>query len=247
MFQTIRDNVLGYQMIMCIHLACLGMLYLWICSADANRLICVSPLLLKFNRLHEEIEQFYEYLKPTPAERLFRDQIVKRFKSILLDLWPEAYVGLVGSIPTALDFPSSDIDFELLRVNDELALHILKDKLLSLDIAEPASLRLIQRNSLSIVTVLDRESHLDIDFSFNDTVSLQSTKFINDYMKHYPALPKLIFVLKQFLTQRHLKRIKTGSVCTCRVVLQQNRFAFFPVGHSNENRCWFNLLFLGSF
>lgn len=42
--------------------------------------------------LHEEIEDFYNYMKPTQEEHLMRQDVVRRISNIIKETWPEAKV-----------------------------------------------------------------------------------------------------------------------------------------------------------
>lgn len=61
-------------------------------------------------RLHEEIEDFYQYMLPTDTEHRVRGDVVRRIERIILSLWPEAQVHVFGSYRTGLYLPTSDID-----------------------------------------------------------------------------------------------------------------------------------------
>lgn len=47
-----------------------------------------------------------------------------------------------------------------------------------------------------------------VDISFNMANGLRSAELVKIYKKQYPALQKLIYVLKQFLLQRDLNEVK---------------------------------------
>ena len=42
--------------------------------------------------LHQEIEDFYNYMKPTPEEHSMREDVVQRISNVIIDVWPEAKV-----------------------------------------------------------------------------------------------------------------------------------------------------------
>lgn len=60
-------------------------------------------------RLHQEIEQFYAHMIPTPLEHAARVEVVSRIESTVLSLWPNARVEVFGSFRTGLYLPTSDI------------------------------------------------------------------------------------------------------------------------------------------
>ena len=61
---------------------------------------------------------------------------------------------------------------------------------------------------LSTVTLGLSLALLQVDISFNMANGLQSAELVKLYKKQYPALQKLIYVLKQFLLQRDLNEVR---------------------------------------
>ena len=60
----------------------------------------------------------------------------------------------------------------------------------------------------STVTLRLSLALLQVDISFNMANGLQSAELVKLYKKQYPALQKLIYVLKQFLLQRDLNEVR---------------------------------------
>ena len=69
----------------------------------------------------------------------------------------------------------------------------------------------------STVTLRLSLALLQVDISFNMANGLQSAELVKLYKKQYPALQKLIYVLKQFLLQRDLNEVRTmlAAAVTC--------------------------------
>ena len=63
-----------------------------------------------------------------------------------------------------------------------------------------------QFRSLSI-RILHSSLCCQVDISFNMANGLRSAELVKLYKKQYPALQKLIYVLKQFLLQRDLNEV----------------------------------------
>lgn len=61
-------------------------------------------------RLHQEIEDFYQYMYPTDTEHRIRGEVIERIEQIIVTMWPEARVHVFGSYRTGLYLPTSDID-----------------------------------------------------------------------------------------------------------------------------------------
>lgn len=162
-------------------------------------------------RLHKEIEQFYAHMVPTKTEHALRVQVVSRIESVVLSLWPSARVEVFGSFRTGLYLPTSDIDLVVLGNWEKLPLRTLENELVSHGIAEPLSVRVLDKASVPIIKLTDHESQVKVDISFNMQSGVQSAELIKDYKRKYPVLSKLVLVLKQFLLQRDLNEVFTGK------------------------------------
>ena len=57
-------------------------------------------------RLHEEIEDFYNYMKPTKEENQVRLNVVNGIKEVIMKIWPHASVHIFGSFYTGLYLPT---------------------------------------------------------------------------------------------------------------------------------------------
>jgi hypothetical protein len=82
---------------------------------------------------------------------------------------------------------------------EKLPLRTLEVELLSSRIAEPQSIRVLDKASVPIVKLTDRVTQVKVDISFNMQSGVQSAELIKDYKSQYPVLSKLVLVLKQFL------------------------------------------------
>lgn len=148
---------------------------------------------------------------PTPTEHALRVQVVSRIESVVLSLWPSARVEVFGSFRTGLYLPTSDIDLVVLGNWEKLPLRTLELELVANNIAEPLSVRVLDKASVPIIKLTDRESQVKVDISFNMQSGVQSAELIKDYKRKYPVLSKLVLVLKQFLLQRDLNEVFTGK------------------------------------
>ncbi|KAG5680114.1 hypothetical protein PVAND_009640 [Polypedilum vanderplanki] len=169
--------------------------------------------------LHQEIEQFYAHMIPTPLEHSARLEVVSRIESTVLALWPNARVEVFGSFRTGLYLPTSDIDLVVIGRWEKLPLRTLEVELLNSRIAEPHSIRVLDKASVPIVKLTDRETQVKVDISFNMQSGVQSAELIRDYKRQYPVLSKLVLVLKQFLLQRDLNEVFTGGISSYSLIL----------------------------
>ena len=56
--------------------------------------------------LHEEIEDFFQWMVPTTLEHENRIKVVKRIRLVIHNLWPHAKVDIFGSFKTGLYLPT---------------------------------------------------------------------------------------------------------------------------------------------
>lgn len=102
---------------------------------------------------------------------------------------------------------------------DKLPLRTLETELTNRRIAEPMSLRVLDKASVPIIKLTDRESQVKVDISFNMQSGVQSAELIKSYKRKYPVLSKLVLVLKQFLLQRDLNEVFTGGISSYSLIL----------------------------
>jgi len=203
-------------------------------SKNRNRLIGKyegCPWLVRGKRypkgilgLHEEIEDFFQYMSPTHEEHEVRLDVVSRIKDVILKIWPHAYVHIFGSFHTGLYLPTSDIDLVVLGKWDVLPLRTLEKALLEKGIADPNTLKVLDKASVPIVKLTDVSTDVKVDISFNMSNGVKSAELIRHFKRSYPTLQRLVFVLKQFLLQRDLNEVFTGGISSYSLILMTISF-----------------------
>lgn len=167
--------------------------------------------------LHTEIEQFYQYSLPTPAEHALRNEVVLRIEDVVHKLWPNARVEIFGSFRTGLFLPTSDIDLVVIGLWEKLPLRTLETELIERGIAN--TVRVLDKASVPIIKLTDRATQVKVDISFNMQSGVRSAELIKEYKRMYPVLSKLVLVLKQFLLQRDLNEVFTGGISSYSLIL----------------------------
>ncbi|XP_005091310.1 terminal nucleotidyltransferase 4A isoform X2 [Aplysia californica] len=174
-------------------------------------------------QLHQEIEDFYEYMSPQDQEATMRNAVVERLTSVIQGLWPEAKVEIFGSFRTGLYLPTSDIDLVVFGNWNSQPLFTLKNALLEKKLAEPSSIKVLDKASVPIVKLTDAESEVKVDVSFNmdsnQNYGVESAQLIKEYMDKYDCLKYLVLTLKQFLLQRDLNEVFTGGISSYSLTL----------------------------
>ncbi|KAH8865104.1 Terminal nucleotidyltransferase 4A [Schistosoma japonicum] len=167
--------------------------------------------------LHTEIKDFLNYISPNSAEQFAREVVVAKVKDIVYSLWPNCQVDVFGSFKTGLYLPTSDIDMVIFGKWDALPLHTLEQALFKNGIS--SEIKVLDKATVPIVKMTDKETELRVDISFNMINSVRAAELIRVFMKTYPCLPYLVFVLKQFLLQRSLNEVWTGGLSSYALIL----------------------------
>ncbi|XP_064839400.1 terminal nucleotidyltransferase 4A-like isoform X1 [Oncorhynchus masou masou] len=169
--------------------------------------------------LHEEVVDFYNFMSPQPEEASMRKEVVNRIETVIKALWPTADVQIFGSFSTGLYLPTSDIDLVVFGKWERPPLQQLEQALRKHNVAEPFSIKVLDKATVPIIKLTDQETDVKVDISFNVETGVKAALFIKDYTKRYPVLPYLIFVLKQFLLQRDLNEVFTGGISSYSLIL----------------------------
>ncbi|XP_075683037.1 terminal nucleotidyltransferase 4A isoform X3 [Rhinoderma darwinii] len=163
-------------------------------------------------------------MSPRLEEAAMRREVVNRIKTIINDLWPSADVQIFGSFSTGLYLPTSDIDLVVFGKWDHPPLQLLEQALRKQNVAEPGSIKVLDKATVPIIKLTDRETDVKVDISFNVRTGVKAAQFIKDCMKEYSLLPYLILVLKQFLLQRDLNEVFTGGISSYSLILMAISF-----------------------
>lgn len=167
--------------------------------------------------LHTEIEYFNWYMIPTSIEYALRSHVVKRIESLILQVWPFAYVEVTGSLKYGLYLPTSDILLAVQNCSNwsrSLDMLSLRDIILASDIAELSSVKIVSfdTNEIPAIHLIDRESKIKIEIIVCVNVGniIKRTELIKANLHKYPILSELILVLKQFGLQYNLNSSNVG-------------------------------------
>jgi len=109
----------------------------------------------------------------------------------------------------------SDIDLVLLGECSTVAAHTLHDIKVCLireGIAKEESIRVLDRAVVPIIKFTHCLVGIKVDISINQSKGLDLVPYIKSFLEEFPTLPKLIFVLKQFLVSRDLNEVWHGGL-----------------------------------
>uniref|UniRef100_A0A7N6BLG3 Terminal nucleotidyltransferase 4B n=1 Tax=Anabas testudineus TaxID=64144 RepID=A0A7N6BLG3_ANATE len=168
--------------------------------------------------LHEEINDFYDYISPRPEEKKMRLEVVDRIKGVINDLWPSAEVQVFGSFSTGLYLPTSDIDLVVFGKWETLPLWTLEEALRKRNVADENSIKVLDKATVPIIKLTDSFTEVKVDISFNVKSGVKAAWLIKEFKElHYredvcsPNINIGVLLIEFFeLYGRQFNYLKTG-------------------------------------
>lgn len=128
--------------------------------------------------LHQEIEDFYNYMRPRPEEHCMRTDVVNRISRVVNEVWPQAKVDFFGSFRTGLYLPTSDIDMVVVGKWESIPLFTLEKKLLESGYVDETTIKVLDKASVPIIKLTDIRTQIRVDISFNTCNGIKSAQLI---------------------------------------------------------------------
>lgn len=209
-------------------------------------------------RLHKEIIDFYEWVKPKDFERAVRDEVFRRLRDAFTRYLPGGELKAFGSYAAGLYLPTADMDLVYLRRDFRpgraLTRQETKDLLFSFSrylretrIAKPTSITVISGAKVPIVKFVDRASGLKVDLSFDNDSGVVAIDTFQKWKELYPAMPFIVAIVKQYLMVRGLNDVATGgmggfsTICLVTSLLQLLPASSHPINLGEVLVEFFNL------
>lgn len=176
-------------------------------------------------RLHNEILDFYDYVKPDPHETRVRENLMKRIEQILTKSSNIPYQGRVicfGSFPAGLYLPTADMDCVYVSnqhfaggppkadFNMKKLLWAAARRLENGQLATQVTV--ISKAKVPIIKFVDRVTGIKVDLSFENLSGVDAQRTFRDWKQEYPDMPYLVALIKQFLLMRGLNDVHLGGL-----------------------------------
>ena len=169
-------------------------------------------------RLHQEILDFYEWVRPQHFEQEIRLDVISRLQSIFSRLEPGCQLKAFGSFAAGLYLPTGDMDLVLITYGPSRSkstktlfwyIHTILDRE---KVAVAGSLQPIAKAKVPIIKFVDAVTGLKVDLSFNNDTGIVANNTFHQWKAQYPAMPILVSVIKQFLMVRGLNDVAFGGL-----------------------------------
>ena len=178
------------------------------------------------SRFHEEIVDFYNWIRPREFEASIRDRIVQDLEKALRRLVP-GHLKPFGSYAAGLYLPTGDLDLVYFPHGKALKpdrvsglppkppkkdFYRYQSILYQQGIAREGSVNIIYFAKVPIIKFIERRSGLRIDLSFGNDTGLAAIPTFEEWKERYPVMPMIVAIVKHFLMIRGLNDNATGGL-----------------------------------
>ncbi|MCJ1355694.1 MAG: hypothetical protein MMC33_005686 [Icmadophila ericetorum] len=174
-------------------------------------------------RLHKEICDFYEFVKPREHEQVVRELLLTRLQTAIKEHVAGCELRCFGSFAAGLYLPNADMDLVIVShrflrggmpevFQSYPQMRKLADHLLRSGIAAEGSVEVISKAKVPIVKFVDEVTRLKIDISFENSTGLVANQTFGKWKQQFPAMPILVTLIKQFLLMRGLNEVVNGGL-----------------------------------
>lgn len=192
-------------------------------------------------KLHFEICDFYDYIKPLKSEHEIRKQSFMILKELIVGKFTNWRVKVFGSFPNEIFLSDSDVDIVVIssekkdnakktmdKLNDYLSLNLnLFDYIKRIDAKVP------------IIKLQLKETKINMDISVDRKNGYDAKRVIKKSLNDFHALKPLIYLLKYFMRQKKLNETFSGGVSS--FLLFNLVLAFLQYKSKTENTPSLNL------
>ncbi|KAG9673584.1 hypothetical protein KCU99_g4897, partial [Aureobasidium melanogenum] len=173
--------------------------------------------------LHNEILDFYDYVKPRDFENQVREDLVKRIESAVRKSFPDLNVRAFGSFASGLYLPTADMDLVACStrfLNGGYAnpqptkswMYKFANCLKRAGIAIESSVTVIASSRVPLVKFVEKVTGLRVDVSFENDSGLLANNTFQVWKERFPAMPIIVSLIKQFLVMRDFSEVFSGGL-----------------------------------
>ncbi|KAI9151524.1 topoisomerase family TRF4 [Paramyrothecium foliicola] len=177
-------------------------------------------------RLHKEVMDFYEYVRPRKFEQRIRDNLVENLRRAMKRdgrNFASAQVHPFGSFMSGLYLPTADMDLVVTSasfmrggpptyLSARSWLYKFSKFLVAQRVADQPTIQVIAHARVPLVKFVDKLTGLKVDVSFENLGGVDAINKFLQWKEQYPAMPILVTVIKHFLMMRGLNEPVTGGI-----------------------------------
>ncbi|KAJ1328248.1 non-canonical poly(A) RNA polymerase PAPD5/7 [Microdochium nivale] len=173
-------------------------------------------------RLHKEIVDFYNYVRPREYEEDVRQLMLSKLEAVVKNKIRDAVILPFGSFKSGLYLPTADMDIAICsqkfvdggasKLHTKGNLYALRAHLVRSQIPYKSEVELILHAKVPLAKYTDAATGLKVDISFEKMDGHNAVQTFLEWKRTYPAMPMLVAVVKQFLAMRGLNEPVNGGI-----------------------------------
>lgn len=173
-------------------------------------------------RLHKEVVDFYEYIKPRDFEERLRGELVRDLKQFCRKVFRDAEMYPFGSFPSGLYLPTGDMDMAFMsdgymkggvpKYSTKNTLYRLRGQLMNHKVAWEDEIEVIPSAKVPLVKFIEHKTGLKVDVSFENNSGVTAIATFKAWRDRYPGMPALVTLVKHFLLMRGLNEPVNGGI-----------------------------------
>ncbi|KAI1823523.1 hypothetical protein F4861DRAFT_510135 [Xylaria intraflava] len=173
-------------------------------------------------RLHKEICDFYDYVRPREYEEKLREELIEKLRALVRSKWYDAQILPFGSFMSGLYLPTADMDVAICSksftdgrfpvYDKKKYLFHMKHHIEIHGVAAGNQVEAITRAKVPLLKYCDDYTGLKVDISFEKMDGYKAIKTFLKWKEQYPCMPHLVAMIKQFLLMRSLNEPVNGGI-----------------------------------
>ncbi|VUC29811.1 unnamed protein product [Clonostachys rosea] len=177
-------------------------------------------------RLHQEVMDFYNFVRPRKFEQKIRENLVENLRRAMRRdgrNFASATVHPFGSFMSELYLPTADMDLVVCSASFSRGgpptylgaknwLYKFRKLLTAQKVAEDDAIEVIAHARIPLVKFVDKATGLKVDVSFENLGGVEAVDTFLAWKATYPSMPILVTVIKHFLLMRGLNEPVNGGI-----------------------------------
>lgn len=174
-------------------------------------------------RLHKEICDFYEFIRPQRFEEIVREELLEELRDLVRNEIPDSDILCFGSFAAGLYLPNADMDLVVMSSSyrncgeksicqSKSAIRRFADFIERSGLAQPRSVDYILHAKVPLVKFVHRVTRIRVDVSFENNTGPNGVEVYRTWTRSFPAMPILVAVIKQFVMMRGCNEVQHGGI-----------------------------------
>ena len=225
--RTIDDEIIGSAFRPPHQEKIYGLLEAWYPAHGSNPVPWLRPSehidVMPGLRLHKEICDFYEFIRPQRYEEIVREELLEELRHLVRNEIPDSELLCFGSFAAGLYLPNADMDLVVMSSSyrdygeksvcqSKTAIRRFASFIERSGVAQSGSVDFILSAKVPLVKFVHRVTRIRVDVSFENNTGPNGVKVYWEWTRLFPAMPILVAVIKQFIMMRGCNEVQHGGL-----------------------------------